>query len=369
MTRRNNRPELRLWHDSAKNTPGLGCNLCREFELCGGLRVNTAFFDCLRFCCHNSENCDRVCRNNSDFVDRVREIGTFDLQNVPRAPILEAPMMPYFIPVVFHGNRRSMPINSEAVALPLFRMFNRKDSKPLFNEYTALCEDFVIQPGTKIILTGTAKDAPLERWWGLGGEKRRTIIRALKSAGVGLITTPNYSLFVDRPRWDDLHSIKRIAIIHEEFLREEMPTGLHVNGRTEADFERWIDYINTRPEITHISYEFTTGTGYAKRYKQHAIWLATIAKNVSRPLHLVVRGNSKVLPVLANAFAHISFLETSSFMKTVKRQRAHITANGALNWRASPTDSGATLDALFAHNLATVKKSMVDFSIPTNKIA
>jgi hypothetical protein len=54
-----------------------------------------------------------------------------------------------------------------------------------------------------------------------------------------MATTPNYSLFVDRPRWDDLHAMKRIAIVHGEFLEAGMPGALHVNGRTDRDFERW----------------------------------------------------------------------------------------------------------------------------------
>ena len=69
----------RLWHDPARNTPGLGCARCRERDLCGGLVIKAAFLDCLQFCCGKSQNCDRVCRNNPDYVDRVREVGTFDL--------------------------------------------------------------------------------------------------------------------------------------------------------------------------------------------------------------------------------------------------------------------------------------------------
>ena len=137
-------------------------------------------------------------------------------------------------------------------------MFDRRSGAPRFTDHAALCTAFAIKPGTTIVLTGTDRDPPLERWWGLGEAKRRTIIRALKGAGVGLVTTPNYSLFLDRPRWDDLHAMMRIAIVHEEFLREGMPAALHVNGRTETDFRRWTAYVAARPEITHLAYEFTT---------------------------------------------------------------------------------------------------------------
>jgi hypothetical protein len=82
-----------------------------------------------------------------------------------------------------------------------------------------LAKAFGIGLDVPVILTGTAKDRPLERWWSLGAQ-RRDAIRALRSLGVTLVTTPNFSLFIDQPRWDDLHSQKRIMIVHEEFLSE-----------------------------------------------------------------------------------------------------------------------------------------------------
>jgi hypothetical protein len=211
------------------------------------------FFDCLQFCCGKPETCDRVCRNNPDYVDRVREVGGFALDNVPRAPLLDAPELRRLVPVIFHSNGRALAVPFSVAALPLYRMFDRRSGAPRFADHASLCAAFGIAQGTVVILTGTDRDPPLERWWGLGGELRRAAIRALKGAGVRLVTTPNYSLFLDRPRWDDLHSIKRIALVHEEFLSEGMPAALHVNGCTETDFGRWGDYVAARPEITHLA--------------------------------------------------------------------------------------------------------------------
>lgn len=360
---RNPRRERRLCHDQAQMA-GLGCGACRERGLCGGLQVRTSFYDCLLYCCGHPENCDRVCRNHPDFADRVREVGTFDLETVPRAPVLAAPALPSMVPVVFHGNGRRKPVGSDTVALPLYRTFDRPTGAPRFGDHAALCTAFGIGAGTTIILSGTDRDAPLERWWGLGEAKRRGIIRALKAAGVGLVTTPNYSLFTDRPRWDDLHAIMRIAIVHGEFLREGMPAALHVNGRTETDFQRWTAYVAARPEITHLAYEFTTGTGWAGRREQHAGWLAGLATSVDRPLHLIMRGGAEMLPLLSAVFARVSLLETSIFMKTVMRQRACRKGNAGLSWQASPTAAGAPLDDLLAGNLAEVSSSLRQIGAP-----
>lgn len=362
--RRSRRRERKLWHDGAHHTPSLGCVSCRDREICGGLQIAASLFDCLNFCCGEPDSCDRVCRNHPDFPDRVREVGGFALDAVPRAPLLSTPVLPRVIPVLFHGNSRKETITPAAVALSLYKMFDRADGSPRFVSRQALCAAYGIAPTTPIVLTGTDRDPPLERWWGLGEVRRRATIRALHAVGVVLVTTPNYSLFLDRPRWDDLHAMKRIAIVHQEFLDEGLPAALHVNSRTETDFRRWAAYINGRPEVTHIAYEFTTGTGWAGRREQHAAWLAELAATVGRPLHLVVRGGVQVLPALIKAFTDLTILETSVFMKTMMRQRAVPAGNSRIAWRPSPTAIGAPLDALFAENRAMVESWLGDLTAP-----
>jgi hypothetical protein len=313
--------------------------------------LGAAFFDCLQFCCGKPQDCDRVCRNNPDYVDRVREVGTFDLNSVPRGPVLMPPVLPPVLPVVFHGNRREVPIRTEGVALPLYRMFDRLTGASRFTDGTAMRSQFGIACDSTVLLTGTDRDPPLELWWGFGEAARRRIIRTIRDTGVAMTTTPNYSLFLDRPRWDDLHSMKRIAIVHSEFITEGLPAALHINGRTDADFCRWTDYLLSRPEITHVAYEFTTGTGAAGRREKHVAWLGELARSVPRPLHLIFRGGAELLSSLNLAFANVTFLDTSVFMKTMKRQRAFCKDDGGIGWQPNPTIAGAPLDDLFAENI------------------
>lgn len=351
---RNHRRERRLWHQPDAAMSPLGCRSCPDWSLCGGLKIRADFFDCMRFCCGYPDGCNRVCRNRSDFADWFREIGTFDLSNVPRAPILARPVLSSMAPILYYNLMRTETRIGGTVALPLYQMFDRRLGVPRFDDKASLCAAFGVSPDATILLTGTDRDTSLERWWNLGESRRIEIIRALKAMGVSLVTAPNYSLFTDRPRQDNLHSIKRIGLTHEEFLREGLAAALHTNGRTEFDFSRWADYVSKRPEITHIAYEFTTGTGWAGRQEQHAIWLSALANSVDRPLHLVVRGGSDVLPILAKAFAGVTFLDTSVFMKTVKRQRAYPKSNVQLGWRSAPTAQGAPVDNLFMENRRVV---------------
>lgn len=355
---RNHRREKKLWHDSRSHMPSLGCSACPDQKICGGLFVENAFYHCLDYCCGNPEKCDAVCRNKPrDFAQRVREVGGFRLDNIPRAPRAPEPLLPPVIPVLFHGNAREVPFAPTAVSIPLYRVIARHRGEERYTEAKGLAAAFNFQEGTPLVLTGTANDRPLERWWSLG-PGRLDAIRRLRDFGVKLVTTPNFSLFTDQPRWDDMHSMKRIAITHEEFLREGVQAALHVNARTERDWERWTEYIRLRSEVTHVAFEFATGAGWAERSDWHAARLAELAEGVGRPLHLVVRAaNSHILPKLISSFAKTTVLDTTSFIKSIHRQRAVETDAGKIEWETSPTAPNAPVDELLTHNWSVINRS------------
>ena len=113
---RNLRRERRLWHDRTRPTPSIGCAACPDHGICGGLQIGDALFDCLGFCCHNAQDCDTVCRNKpKEFAQRVREVGGFSFDNVPRAPMVSAPSLPPIVPLLYHGSGRSIPFKPPAV--------------------------------------------------------------------------------------------------------------------------------------------------------------------------------------------------------------------------------------------------------------
>ena len=352
---RNHRRERNLWHDASKQTPSLGCVVCQDHDTCGGLRIKEALFDCLDNCCRDPEKCDAVCRNKPrEFAHRIREIGGFRFDNVPRAALLPKPPLPQAVPVLFHGNIRETPFAPPAVCLPLYKVV---PNLKCYTDVTELAKAFLFQVETPLILTGTANDRPLERWWSLGSG-RLDAIRKLRDLGVALVTTPNFSLFTDCPRWDDLYSMKRIAITHEEFLREGLAAALHVNARTERDWERWTTYIMQRSEVTHVAFEFATGAGWAERIDWTAGQLARLAEGVGRSLHLVVRATrGKVLRGLVSAFAQTTVLDTSCFIKTVHRQRAVDADTGKIAWKPCPTASNAPVDELLSYNWSVVSRN------------
>ena len=265
--------------------------------------------------------------------------------------------LPLVAPVLFHGNRREALFAVPAVCLPLYRVIARHSGEERYADAAAVAADFRFEAGIPLILTGTADDRPLERWWSLGLGRLDTI-RRLQDLDVKLVTSSNFSLFTDQPRWDDMHSMKRIALTHEEFLREGMPAALHVNARTERDWDRWTEYIRQRSEVTHVAFEFGTGAGRTGRVGWQATQLTGLAQSAGRPLHLVVRAaRSDIMTKLVAAFGGTTVLDTTAFIKTIKRQRAVATATGRICWKRSPTAQNTPVDELLAHNWSAVRRS------------
>lgn len=348
-----------LWNDASRFTQSLGCSNCPDRAICGGLSVAASVYDCTSLCCQRPSECDAVCRNKPDeFAKRVREVEGFSLLNVPTTLPVEYPIITSVVPVIFHGHKRSLGFDGHGtVCLPLFKVVSAHSGTVLYSTPAALHQKFRLAEGTTIILTGISTDPALEKWWSLGTDRRLDVIRKLKELKVAIVSTPNYSLFTDQPRWDDLHSMKRIALVHREFVHEGLPAALHVNARTERDWSRWREYINSRPEITHIAFEFATGAGWAGRLDWHLKNLLALADSVSHPLHLIVRGGSVVLRQLTSSFEQVTFLDTSSFLKTMRRKAAVARQNGTLRWRHAPTRKDESLDLLLKKNWSLVLES------------
>lgn len=355
---RNLRRERRLWYDP-RNTPSLGCKACPDFGICGGLTIEQPVFSCLDYCCGGKKDCDVVCPNRpSKFSKHIREIKGFSLENIPRANgrRIDSPL-PRVVPVIFAGHSRIGDFAPSAVCLPLYSLLSRHGTGR-FNSAAELAQHFHFKVGLPIVLTGTATDPSLEKWWRLGSEVRINFIRNLTNLNVVMATAPNYSLFIDQPRWDDLHNIKRIGITYEELLSGGIATALHVNARTEQDWDRWAGFIAGRDEVTDVAFEFATGAGWAGRVEWQTAHLLGLAKAVGRPLRLLVRAaKPATIETLRASFGELIVLDTATYMKTIKRRRAEVGLDGALKWAGYPTPAGSPLDELLDHNWKTVREN------------
>lgn len=341
---------LHFFDDPARHPQSFGCSVCADRNVCGGLHVASAAFDCLGYCCGGQDDCDSVCpRNVAGFVARTREIAGFGLDNVGRAPRHSRPELPRLVPMVFHGSGRERRFAPPAVALKLYGLFDRSTGEVRFRDRAALARAFCIAPTTRLIVSGVEIDRPLERWWSLGYDVRQRILDCLVRYGVEAVTSPNYSLFSNTPRWDDLHSMKRIAICWQEMAAAGLRAALHVNARTTYDWRRWRDFIGERSEVNTIAFEFAVCGNDPGRRLWYAEQLARLADEVRRPLTLISRGGLNMLSVLKEGFTDVTFIDTTPFHKAVKRQLARPGPNGEVRWK-SVAGGETSVEELLDHN-------------------
>lgn len=341
-----------LTHDPKAYPVALGCSTCPHFVDCGGLCVKAPIFDCLDMCCKTPETCTRVCREQPAhvFVDQLREIDGFGLGNVQRAPRIDHPVTSEIVPLIYHGSRRTRELRNEAFALPLPDLVNFRRGRLRFPNRAALTTHYRIPADAKIILSGVNLDHRIEPWWRLG-QRRIEIIDEMRRLDIDLVTTPNFSVVLDQPRTDDMHAMKRILVTFAEFASAGLACALHPNGRTERDFERWNNEIVARPEVTTLAYEFITGPGRKARQDWHLDRLADLAAHAGRHLDIVVRGDPGVIGFLRQHYRKVIYIETTAFMKSLKRQRAERAGNDRLLWVPTRMEEGEAVDDLFVHNL------------------
>lgn len=352
---RNLRRERRRWDDSNVHNAPLGCITCSEYGLCGGLHKRQRDYDCLGDCCGDPTNCDNVCPRNFDvFVERCREVDGFDLNNIPRATPLLPPDLPSYIPLIFHGSSRVDFLDAPAVALPLHKFYNRRDGSLRYKARTDFEAAFKLRKNTRIILVGCGRDKPIEGWWGLSSQ-RRVILKTLSRMGIELVTSPNYSVFTDVPRHDNLFNIKRIGNAWYEAIDSGIPCSLHLNARTVQDYARLSEFIQRRAEATDVAFEFKTGGAWFNRREFHQSQLAQLARRVTKPLRMIMIGGLPAIPILAPAYDRLTFVDTSAFMKAMYRQRLIAGNDGNVLGVTERSELGEAIDALLANNIALMR--------------
>lgn len=347
------RPEreaARLRHNETKPV-SLGCIECPDYGECGGLQLAEAVFDCASLCvCDSPRDCQFVCRRDPvKFVRRVREVGGFGLGNVPRAPTLTHRKLPGMVPLLYHGYRRKRLLKAAAVAIRLADLYEFATGRIKFKSKKEVAQRFRFDPSAKLVVIGIDKDRRIEPYWGAGRAAR--VMDALTALEPDVVTTPNFSLFINAPRYDNLHSIKRIAICWQELVAAGVPTSLHVNARTPVDWQRWTEFVAGREEVCSVSFEFLTGAAVIERGTYHARKLCDLASAAGRPLQLVTRGGRRHLDLLRGSFDEVVLVDSGAFVKAVHRRLIYLDPAGVARWGLTRTEQGHPIDHILQHNV------------------
>jgi hypothetical protein len=351
-----NLSELKLLVHDAAEPMSFGCLSCFSRGLCGGLHNRAGLFSCRQMCCGTPESCRFVCpRRGAAYIRHIQEVGGLSLSNIPKINTVPPPDLPERASMLYGHARRTNRLFASAVSLPLAMLYGRRDGRLKFRTRAALAEAFLFDQSAQIVISGVDVDRSLERYWGMA--RSAGIVQELAALQPDLITVPNFSLFVDVVREDNLQNMKRIAICWYELAEAGIPTAIHLNGRTDADWCNWTAFLRDHAEIDVVAVEFATGLRRPDRGKWHVRQLQRLRDSVGRDLRLIVRGD-RFNDVLSSSFSHVTFIDTSLYVKTMKRRKLVGRKGAPQKWEGVLTLFGQPLDDLLQHNVnasATVR--------------
>jgi hypothetical protein len=349
MRNQRSNPSASYWQQEDQ-TLALGCNACPDLDICGGLRGSPIVLDCRGYCRRPFEQrCEFVCQcDPANYVARKREVDGFSLK-VLNAAAVSPPPLPIVVPLLYHGYRRKEKLRVSAVAFPLEQLFSKRTGTLLFTSREQVLDYVRCDRAAALVISGVADDRALEAYWSTG--RHAELASWLRQLRPALVTTPNFSLFCDVPRWDNLHNMKRIAICWHELASQNLAVALHVNARTDHDWSRWYLFLKEHREISSLSFEFKTGPASPERGKWHASRLCSLADRLERRLHLVSRGGLPHLGSLRRSFETITLIATDPVMRSVHRQRLSWRSNGRIRWVPNRLPPSEPIDRLLQSNV------------------
>lgn len=331
----------------------LGCNPCPERGLCGGLKIDEVFFDCSTLCrCSEDEkrSCPHVCPSKpQEFVKRRQEVGGFGFETIGSAPVVPVPSLPRIVPWIDGRGCLAGGLRLPMAAVPLRHLFSHKTGRALTRDRNQLAARFAVTPETPLLVTGVSFEQPIEDYWGKA--RATSFLDDLAALSPALVTTPNFSLFSDKPREDNLYNMKRIAICWHELAIRKIPTALHLNARTDRDWVRWQEFLVAHPEINAVAFEFGTGAAARARSQWHLRHLLAVADGAKRALTLVVRGGRTLLHEMRAHFGQVAFIATDPLMRA-RKSRLLIPGPCGMRVRKLRYRPGRKVDARFLKNLA-----------------
>jgi hypothetical protein len=353
------------WHFRSDAPPSFGCNSCYLLSVCGGLRVKGAAFDCQRFCCHKPD-CQIVCFNSpANYAERLKEVDGFNLNTIPKCEPVAFEPIRGFVPLIHHAYSRNEQFFSEIIAISLYELLDANGASK-YHSREDITRNFRISPKAKLVISGIQKDYLLERVW--RSSHRNSIVALLKSIGVAMFTAPNFSVYNNVPRPENLYNIKRIGLFSQEFLAAGVPTALHINACTDADYNRYSEFLSARTEFQAISFDFITGPGYPSRTWWHTRKLIELRNALKRQIQLVLRGGTRALNALSGAYSDIVIIDSKPLHTALHRHRMIFGNDGHIKIVENHLPRGTPVDGLLSQNVAAAR-SQVDYLLKHPRIA
>ncbi len=326
-----------------------GCYDCPFFTDCGGAESARSLFTCFDNTCCGDGKCDNVCPGKADFPQRLKEVGGLRFDNLPLISQRRL-HVPLYVPVIHHRYNRTRPLDWPMVALETYQVLRLVGGtyRAIANSPAELRAAFALDPATRIILRGTAKDAPLEQYWSY--RRRDHAAAQLAKLDIAFAIGPNFSHFLDVPRTDNLFNRKRQLICLSELHDAGLNAVPHLSAASAGDWAFWARYLGENRQVKKVALEFQTGNKNRIEGLKVIDHLTRLQTETGRQLHPIIVGGGQFVEKISEQFTSFTLIDSEPFMKAVHRQVFH-RSGGRRRWAADWTLPGFGIERHVAKNI------------------
>jgi hypothetical protein len=223
------------------NACGLNCELCPAAARCGG---SSNF--CLVGRCKGCESNQLSRMEVRSSV--IRLLGGLDLEWPRRVDHHQSRSLPDHLPVLVQAY--ADPVDLPWIALHAGRVLGVTGRGLTPKHRRPLHEVYRLARRTRLALEFYVEDRVLEGLWA----NRRCVIPELKQLELDLVLSPNFSVWRDHSRFEQLVQQRRSFAFYHELIEAGLPAIPDIGwSRFEPDGRLWAEWINGQPDLRAVS--------------------------------------------------------------------------------------------------------------------
>ena len=266
-----------------------GCHSCVAYQECGGEargRCMCAWKGSRRYQC---STCSLMCRERDEFTalnrpfeDAARQAlfmdGLMLREYVPQGGAFEN--LPPFIPTQTFQLSEGCVLPDPWVGIGLRSIFKPREDLRGFMRAS---------PTATLLGVLNAPDPVLERFWGLGPDKRREMFERLSSQGMTHVTGPTFSVYAESLAMERLSQLHRHHRVANEAQRAGLAVAPNLYLHNTHGRRLWLAWLQEHTEVQVVSREVS----FLKHKNARAEAITSVLELLSeagRPFHVLLIG-------------------------------------------------------------------------------
>src|SRR6266536_137669 len=223
------------------NACRMDCSLCPAADRCG----RTPNFCLLGRCPDCTDEPLLRMDVRRSVVERLGGLGL----DWPRPVRHHRPVeLPLHLPVLVQAY--ADPVEVPWVAIHGARLLGAQGRPTPKHRSRPLRDVYRLAPGTRVALELYVEDRVLEGIWA----RRRQLLTELAGLELDLVLTPNFSVWRDAPRFEQLLQARRASIWYHEALEAGLPVLPDLSWSLwEPDGRRWAEWVNAQAGLAAVS--------------------------------------------------------------------------------------------------------------------